>query len=91
MSNQNRPIPGQIEERQAPDLNADGKKIRGVIPYGVESRDLGGFKEIHRTGRAEPCRPRRPRRHRRPCRPPDRPLSDDPGARGPLRRPALGR
>jgi HK97 family phage major capsid protein/HK97 family phage prohead protease len=50
MLEQNRPVPGQLEERQAPDLNADGKKIRGVIPYGVESRDLGGFREIIEPG-----------------------------------------
>jgi hypothetical protein len=30
----NRPKPGQVEERQAP-LEADGKRIRGRIPYGV--------------------------------------------------------
>ncbi len=41
-----RPTPGQIEERQAPALEADGKRIRGVIPYNIESRDLGGWKEI---------------------------------------------
>jgi HK97 family phage prohead protease len=45
-----RPKPGQLEERQAPDLEVDGKKIRGKIPYGLESRDLGGFREVIERG-----------------------------------------
>jgi HK97 family phage prohead protease len=46
-----RPKPGQVEERTAPEvLAADGKKIRGRVPYGVESRDLGGWKEIIEPG-----------------------------------------
>jgi HK97 family phage prohead protease len=45
-----RPKPGQLEERQAPELEVDGKKIRGRIPYGVESRDLGGFREVIERG-----------------------------------------
>jgi HK97 family phage prohead protease len=46
-----RPKPGQVEERTAPEvLAADGKKIRGGVPYGVESRDLGGWKEIIEPG-----------------------------------------
>jgi HK97 family phage prohead protease len=45
-----RPKPGQVEERQAPDLEVDGKRIRGKIPYGVESRDLGNFREVIERG-----------------------------------------
>jgi HK97 family phage prohead protease len=38
-----RPKPGQVEERTAPDLlHADAKRIRSRVPYGVESRDMGG-------------------------------------------------
>src|SRR5215211_1716825 len=47
----NRPTPGSVEERAAPTVEAaaptvDGRKLRGLIPYGVESRDLGGWTEI---------------------------------------------
>jgi phage head maturation protease len=45
-----RPTPGQVEERQAPALEADGRRIRGRIPYGVESRDLGGWREVIEAG-----------------------------------------
>jgi uncharacterized protein len=41
-----RPAAGQLEERQAPELEVEGRKIRGRIPYGIESRDMGGWKEI---------------------------------------------
>jgi Escherichia/Staphylococcus phage prohead protease len=41
-----RPKPGEIEERTAPEIAVDGKKIRGSIPYNVASRDLGGWTEI---------------------------------------------
>jgi HK97 family phage major capsid protein/HK97 family phage prohead protease len=35
-----------IEQRSAPDtLVVEGRKLRGRIPYGVESRDLGGWSE----------------------------------------------
>src|SRR4051794_34177915 len=40
-----RPKPGEVETRELR-LEADGKRIRGSIPYGVESRDLGGFTEV---------------------------------------------
>ncbi len=47
----NRPHPGAVEERSATDLlAADEKKIRGRIPYGVESRDLGGWREVIEPG-----------------------------------------
>jgi phage head maturation protease len=41
-----RPKPGQVEERTAPELEVDGRKIRGVVPFGVESRDMGSWTEI---------------------------------------------
>jgi HK97 family phage prohead protease len=51
METDRRPRPGQLEERQAPELEVDGnKRIRGRIPYGVESRDLGGFREVIERG-----------------------------------------
>ena len=40
-----RPTPGQIEERAQP-LEVDGRRLRGMIPFGVESRDMGGWREI---------------------------------------------
>ncbi len=47
MSTITRPTPGTVEERTAPDLlTTEDRKIRGVVPYGVESRDLGGFTEV---------------------------------------------
>ena len=42
----NRPKPGQVEQRTAPETTVEGKRLRGRIPYGVESRDLGGWREI---------------------------------------------
>jgi phage head maturation protease len=46
-----RPGPGRLEERAAPDLLAvDGKRIRGRIPYGIESRDMGGWREVIEPG-----------------------------------------
>jgi uncharacterized protein len=42
----NRPTAGTVEERTAGGVVADGRKIRGLIPYGTESRDLGGWKEV---------------------------------------------
>lgn len=42
-----KPTPGEVEQRSAPaDLSIDGNTLSGVIPYGVESRDLGGWKEV---------------------------------------------
>ena len=40
-----RPVAGQPEDRALP-LEVDGRRIRGVIPYGVESNDLGGWREV---------------------------------------------
>jgi len=46
-----RPKPGEVEERTAPDLlAADSKRIRGRVPYGVESRDMGGWREVIEPG-----------------------------------------
>jgi HK97 family phage prohead protease len=44
----NRPVPGAVEERTAPTTapTVDGRRLRGLIPYGVESRDLGGWREV---------------------------------------------
>ncbi len=47
----NRPTAtGAVEERSAPTSAAvpaiDGRKLRGLIPYGVESRDMGGWREV---------------------------------------------
>src|SRR4051794_1671378 len=44
-----RPKPGQLEERTAVEAAApivDGRKLRGLIPYNVESRDMGGWREV---------------------------------------------
>jgi HK97 family phage major capsid protein/HK97 family phage prohead protease len=41
-----RPEAGAVEQRAAPDtLRVEGRKLRGLIPYNVESRDLGGWRE----------------------------------------------
>jgi HK97 family phage prohead protease len=47
-----RPTPGSVEERTAPESTptVDGRRLRGVIPYGVESRDLGGWREVIDAG-----------------------------------------
>jgi len=42
----NRPVAGELEQRTTPAPELDGRRLRGVIPYGVESRDLGGWTEI---------------------------------------------
>lgn len=39
------PQAGQLEQRSAPAVSVDGARLRGVVPYDVESRDLGGFTE----------------------------------------------
>ncbi len=48
-----RPTPGALEQRAATDAatpTIDGRRLRGVIPYGIESRDLGGFREVMEPG-----------------------------------------
>ena len=44
-----RPVLGQLEERSEP-IVVDGRRIRGVIPFGDVSRDLGGFREVIEPG-----------------------------------------
>jgi HK97 family phage prohead protease len=44
-----RPKPGQLEERSEP-ISVEGQKIRGVVPYGTPSRDLGGYTEVIHAG-----------------------------------------
>jgi prohead serine protease len=46
MSEVDRPRPGAVEERTAGGLGADGRKIRGIVPYGVKSQDQGGWDEV---------------------------------------------
>ncbi len=46
----NRPTPGSVEQRTAPDAALEGRKLRGLIPYSVESRDLGGWREVIEPG-----------------------------------------
>lgn len=45
-----KPKTGELETRALPDESAavviDGKRLRSMIPYNVESRDLGGWREI---------------------------------------------
>jgi HK97 family phage prohead protease len=43
-----RPKPGAVEDRTAP-IGApavDGRRLRGRIPVGIESRDMGGWREV---------------------------------------------
>jgi len=44
-----RPTTGTVEARTAA-VDVDAKRIRGLIPYGVESRDLGGWREVIEPG-----------------------------------------
>lgn len=42
-----------VEDRHAPvtdTLTVDGPRLRGRIPYGVESRDMGGWREVIEPG-----------------------------------------
>src|SRR4051794_21340755 len=50
-----RPTPGQLEERSEP-LAVDAERIRGRIPYGTESRDMGGWREVIERGARAPPR-----------------------------------
>lgn len=48
-----RPTPGQTEQRDAPTdavVVMDGPRLRGLVPYGVESRDFGGWREVMEPG-----------------------------------------
>lgn len=54
-----RPTPGALEQRSAPAdaaLALEGRRLRGLIPYGLESRDLGGWREIIDPGALEGAR-----------------------------------
>ena len=44
-----RPKTGEVETRHN-EIATEGRKIRGVVPYAVESRDMGGWKEIIEPG-----------------------------------------
>lgn len=44
-----RPETGSVEARTAT-VEVDAKRIRGLIPYSVESRDLGGWREVIEPG-----------------------------------------
>ena len=49
--NRDRPTAGKVEERTAAlEVATEGRKIRGLVPYGVESRDLGGWTEVIDAG-----------------------------------------
>jgi HK97 family phage major capsid protein len=41
-----RPRVGQIETRSSDTLDVADKRIRGLVPYGVQSRDMGGWREV---------------------------------------------
>jgi HK97 family phage major capsid protein len=41
-----RPEVGQVEERSLGDLTVEDRKLRGVVPYGQKSADLGGWFEV---------------------------------------------
>ena len=41
-----RPVAGTLEDRALPLEVEHGRRLRGLIPYGVESRDLGGWREV---------------------------------------------
>ncbi len=47
-----RPAAGDLEQRAAPSgaPTMDGPRLRGLIPYGVASRDLGGWTEVIEPG-----------------------------------------
>jgi len=50
MSTVTRPTPGAIETRTTPQTTIDGKRLRGIVPYRTESRDLGGWREVIEPG-----------------------------------------
>lgn len=45
-----RPTTGEVEQRSTPEVEVEGRRLRGVIPFGVESRDLGGWREVMEPG-----------------------------------------
>jgi HK97 family phage prohead protease len=40
-----KPKVGEVETRQA-EIATEGRRIRGIVPFNVESRDMGGWKEV---------------------------------------------
>jgi phage head maturation protease len=44
-----RPKAGSVETRHT-EIATNGRKIHGIVPYGTESRDLGGWKEVISPG-----------------------------------------
>lgn len=61
MSLPDRPRAGSLEQRDAPALDAtaptvEGRRLHGLIPYGVESRDLGGWREVIDPGALDGAR-----------------------------------
>ena len=53
MKPENKPTPGDVEQRSAPaetELTVSGNKLTGIVPYGIESRDLGGWTEVIEPG-----------------------------------------
>lgn len=48
----NRPETGEVEQRSIPEgeLTVEGNTLHGLIPYGVESRDLGKWTEVMEPG-----------------------------------------
>jgi uncharacterized protein len=50
MAEHDRPTAGSVEERAHDTLSADERRIRGLIPYGTESRDMGGWREVIEPG-----------------------------------------
>ena len=47
-----RPRAGEVEVRsvEGPAPEVSGRRLRGLIPYGVQSRDLGGWREVMTPG-----------------------------------------
>ncbi|MGH2966197.1 MAG: HK97 family phage prohead protease [Solirubrobacterales bacterium] len=48
-----RPQPGELETRALGEVTTEARRLRGVIPYGIESRDMGGWREIIEPGALE--------------------------------------
>lgn len=52
VEDRDRPTAGDLEQRAAPTAapTVEGRRLRGLIPYRVESRDLGGWREVIEPG-----------------------------------------
>ena len=53
-----RPVAGQLETRARPTSSSTAAGCAAVIPYGVESRDLGGWREVIDPGALRGAEPR---------------------------------